>query len=67
LPFARAAADNPTMLESPKYTRRWYQFNLRTLMIAVTLLAVPMGYVGWQLKIVRARYKFRDHPPGASG
>jgi hypothetical protein len=32
-----------------------FQFRLRTLMIAVTLLAVPLGYLGWQAKIVRAR------------
>ena len=31
------------------------QFRLRTLMIVVTLLAVPLGYVGWQAKIVRER------------
>ncbi len=32
-----------------------FQFRLRTLMIVVTLLAVPLGYVGWQAKIVRER------------
>jgi hypothetical protein len=32
-----------------------FQFRLRTLMIAVTLLALPMGYVGWQATIVRER------------
>jgi hypothetical protein len=32
-----------------------FQFRLRTLMIVVTLLAVPMSYVGWQAKIVRER------------
>jgi hypothetical protein len=32
---------------------RRFQFRLRTLMIVVTLLAVPLGYVGWQVKIVR--------------
>jgi hypothetical protein len=35
--------------------RRRFQFRLRTLMIAVTLPAVPMGYVGWEAKIVRER------------
>ena len=29
-----------------------FQFRLRTLMIAVTLLAVPCAYVGWQAMIV---------------
>jgi hypothetical protein len=35
--------------------RRRIQFRLRTLMVVVTLLAVPCGYVGWQAKIVRER------------
>ena len=35
--------------------RRRFQFRLRTLMIGVTLLAVPCAYVGWQAKIVRHR------------
>jgi hypothetical protein len=33
--------------------RRWFQFRLRTLMIGMTLLAVPCSYVGWQAKIAR--------------
>ena len=32
-----------------------FQFRLRTLMIVVTLLAVPLGYVGWQVRMVRER------------
>jgi hypothetical protein len=35
--------------------RRRFQFRLRTLMIVVSLLAMPLGYVGWQAKIVRER------------
>jgi hypothetical protein len=35
--------------------RRRLQFRLRTLMIGVTLLAVPLGYLGWQAKIARVR------------
>ena len=35
--------------------RRRFQFRLRTLMIVVTLLAVPCAYIGWQAKIVRAQ------------
>ncbi len=37
------------------------QFRLRTLMIVVTLLAVPLGYVGWQAKIVRERATMREY------
>jgi hypothetical protein len=44
----------------PKRKRRWFQFRLRTLMIAVTLLAVPCAYVGWQAKIVRQRKSLLD-------
>jgi hypothetical protein len=44
---------NSGMGEPPN--RRWFQFSLRTLLIGVTLLAVACGYVGWQMKIVRAR------------
>jgi hypothetical protein len=35
--------------------RRRFQFRLRTLMIGVTLLAIPCGYLGWQAKIIRER------------
>ncbi len=38
------------------------QFRLRTLMVVVTLLAVPLGYVGWQAKIVRERKAWRENP-----
>jgi hypothetical protein len=34
---------------------RRFQFRLRTLLIVVTLFALPLGYVGWQAKIVRER------------
>jgi hypothetical protein len=43
-----------------------FQFRLRTLMIGVTLLAVPCAYVGWQAAIVRVRLgilaNFQDPP-----
>ncbi len=39
----------------PKARRRWYQFGLRTLLIGVTVLAVPCAYGGWQAKIVSHR------------
>lgn len=39
-----------------KPNRRRYQFNLRTLVIFVTLLALPLGWVGWVgSKIAQAR------------
>jgi hypothetical protein len=57
-----AAGDNAGMIEAdqtnaepPKRKPCRFQFRLRTLMIVVTLLAVPLGYVGWQKKIVERR------------
>jgi hypothetical protein len=38
---------------------RRFQFRLRTLMIGVTLLAIPCGYLGWQKKIVADRWALR--------
>jgi hypothetical protein len=49
---------------SPRYR---FQFRLRTLMIGVTLLAVPLGYVGWQAKIVRDRRALLDSIKAAGG
>jgi hypothetical protein len=45
----------PPKADPPKRKRRRFQFRLRTLMIVVTLLAVPCGYIGWQARIVRER------------
>lgn len=43
--------------------RRWYQFNLRTLLAAVALLALPCAWIGSQMKIVRARQAWlASHP-----
>jgi hypothetical protein len=38
-----------------KRKRNWYQFSMRTLFAGVTLLAVPLGYLSWQARIVRER------------
>ena len=50
------------MPEQPSPRRR-FQFRLRTLLIGVTLLAVPLAYVGWQAKIVRERHAILKAPP----
>src|ERR1700680_5163089 len=48
--------DNEAMEnEPPKHQRRWFQFSLRTLLIGVTLLAVPCAYVGSHAKIIHRR------------
>ena len=53
------------MTDQPSPRRR-FQFRLRTLMIGVTLLAVPFACIGWQAAIVRVRLgilaNFRDPP-----
>ena len=36
-----------------KPRRRWLRFSLRTLLILVTVLSVPLGWVGWRLGQIR--------------
>jgi hypothetical protein len=50
-----AAGDNAAMQTEPKPKRRWHEFSMRSLMIAVTLLCVVFFYVGTQAKIVSER------------
>ena len=50
----------PSKAEPPNRKRRWFQFSLRTLLIGVTLVAVPCAYVGWQAKIVSERKTMRE-------
>jgi hypothetical protein len=52
--------DNPNSAEPGKPRRRWFLFRLRTLLIVVALLAIPCGYVGWQVKMVRERTACRE-------
>jgi len=44
---------DPGTEETAKPRRRWLRFSLRTL-IMVTVLAVPLGWVGWKLGQVRS-------------
>jgi hypothetical protein len=39
----------------PSRFRPLHSFSLRTLLIVVTLLAIPLGWIGYQAKIVRER------------
>ena len=50
-----AMQTEPPKAEPPKRKRRWYQFSLRSLLIVVTLLAVPCAYVSWQAEIAKRR------------
>jgi hypothetical protein len=40
--------DNTNTIKTTK-PRRWFRFRLRTLLVMVTLLTVPLGWVGWEL------------------
>ncbi len=46
---------------APKRRLRWYQFRLRTVFLATTLIALGAGWVGWQAKIVQERKWLREH------
>ena len=35
-------------MPSPQPHCRWLQFRLSTLLIAVTLVSLPLGYVAWE-------------------
>ena len=35
--------------EMEKTRRHWFRFRLRTLLVMVMLLSVPLGWVGWEL------------------
>jgi len=38
--------------------RRWFRFSLRTMLVLVTFLAIPLGWVGCQLNWIRQRHAF---------
>ena len=38
----------PTNVDPPKRKRRWYQFSLHSLMIGVTLLILPVCWLGYR-------------------
>ena len=39
----------------PKPRHCWFRYSLRALFVVVTLLAIPLGWLGWQVRVVHAR------------
>ncbi|HEY2759687.1 MAG TPA: hypothetical protein VGI75_03070 [Pirellulales bacterium] len=50
--------DKPNTAEPQKPRRRWFQFRLRTLLVVVTLLAIPCAYFAHEWRIVEARERW---------
>ena len=48
LPGYNGAMDADTK-KTAKPRRRWFRFSMRTLLIVVTVLSVPLGWIGWRL------------------
>ncbi|HEY1599232.1 MAG TPA: hypothetical protein VGG64_06490 [Pirellulales bacterium] len=42
----------------PPTRRRWFQFGLRTIFVALTTMAVPMSWLGYHLHWMRERHAF---------
>jgi hypothetical protein len=42
-------------IETPKRTRRWYQFRLRTLLVVVTLFCLIVGWIAIQARVAHQR------------
>jgi len=47
-------------MTQPKPKRRWHQFSLRTLLIAVLVLSLPLGWIGWELEKTRREHVVVD-------
>ena len=45
---------------TPKPRRRWLQFSLRTLMVVVLLVALPLGWIGILLERSREQERVLD-------
>ena len=51
--MANMESDAAHTAARPKSRRRWYQFGLRTLLIAVTLAGCGLGWLGWKVREAR--------------
>ena len=52
-PSTAPAATMARMDEKPR--RRWWQFRLRTLLVAVVVLSIPLAWIGYSLNWIRER------------
>ena len=51
------------MPEAPATRRRWMQFGLRSLLVALTALVFAFGWIAWELNYIREqRAWLRSHP-----
>ncbi len=57
--FLRQNSSRAGIADHPSPRRR-FQFSLRTLLIAVTLLSLPLGWIGWQVRIVQHRKAIKE-------
>jgi hypothetical protein len=48
--------DKPDTAEPQKPRRRWFQFRLRTLLVAMTVACAVSSWVGYQLNWIRERH-----------
>jgi len=50
------------MFQGPPTRRRWFQFGMRTLFVTVTILAMSLGFVAYQLNWIRQRHEILSLP-----
>jgi hypothetical protein len=45
-------------------SRRWYQFSLRTMLILVFVVSIPLAWVGYSLNWIRQRQEWLEKHDG---
>ena len=45
-----------TMSPSPQPKRRWYQFSLQTLLLAMLLFSLTVGWIGFRIQQARVNW-----------
>jgi hypothetical protein len=57
----------PAKAEPPKRNRRWFRFSLRTLMVVMALVSLPMAWLGSQANMIRERERLLTEVERAGG